>query len=237
MADEMLYSRQDTLNLNPPDNVCIIGVGGVGSWVGMFLPMVGTRSITLVDDDEIEMHNLNRTPFKKKHIGMAKVAAMLDLIGERRSTIVTIHPQKWEDLESETKDNINLRCDCIIDCRDSAEDIGIKCPITGGYDGYRITLHKNPSNKFIHGNRDLIRYRTVPSYLVPPVLIAATIVNMICCELYHSINPEIDGERTASIDVRNLFGGFLEQNAYENKKLLDSVTTPCDVVKKGRKKK
>jgi hypothetical protein len=226
-----LYNRQESLDLTPPGEVCIIGVGGVGSWVGMFLPMVGTHKIYLIDDDEIEAHNLNRTPFKTSHIGMSKVAAMYDLITERRKVDVEIFPQKWEDLSEVDKAKIQNTCDCIIDCRDSAEDIGIKCPITGGYDGYRITLHKNPSDKFVHGDREVIRYRTIPSYLVPPVIIAATIVNFVCCEAYQSTNPSIDGERTASIDMRNLLGAFIDHNAYENQKLLDSFQTPCEIAK------
>ena len=229
--DSGLYNRQESLYLTPPGEVCVIGVGGVGSWVAMFLPMVGTYRIILVDDDEIEAHNLNRTPFKKSHIGMSKVAAMYDIISERRNVTIETYPQRWENLSDSDRTQINNECDCIIDCRDSAEDIGIKCPITGGYDGFRITLHKDPTDKFVHGDREVIRYRTIPSYLVPPVIIAATIVNFVCCEAYHSKNPSIDGERTASIDMRNLLGAFIDHNAYENQQLLDSFSTPCELAR------
>ena len=227
--EDSLYSRQNSLEIYPPGRVCVIGVGGVGSWVALFAAQMGAEHLILIDDDVVELSNLNRTPFKNQHIGMSKVSAMMDLIMERRGTDVEIYPQRFEDLSEKHKADIRADSEYILDCRDSADDIGINCNITGGYDGYHITLHKNPGRKLVMGNRQLIRYRTIPSYLVPPVLIAATIVNYICCEQYHTDDKALIAEKTAHIDVKNLFYNLWKQGMREDQDFLDAFKTPCEV--------
>jgi hypothetical protein len=169
-----LYNRQSTLNLNIPTTAAVIGVGGVGSWVALDLAMVGVRELYLYDFDIIEDSNLNRTPFKTTQIGMTKVAAMVELIKERRANC-TVFPfvRKIENIRE-----LEGRTTTVVDTRDTAPMAGTIA--TGGYDGDRITMHFNPNPEHIWGDDTPVRYTITPSYIVPPQLIANLIVAYIC---------------------------------------------------------
>ena len=41
-------------------SVCVVGVGGVGSWVAEALVRSGVGAITLIDHDDISLTNINR---------------------------------------------------------------------------------------------------------------------------------------------------------------------------------
>jgi hypothetical protein len=75
----------------------------------------------------------------------------------------------------------------VFDCRDAISPLPDTIPrskqiITGGYDGFNATIHLFPNLDNIFGDED-VRYRITPSYLVPPVFIAATMINYMCVEL------------------------------------------------------
>ncbi len=76
----MIYQRQDTLNLITQVNTTIIGCGGGGTWLGLFLAMAGIPELHLFDHDRIEIHNLNRLPYPEDKIGEYKVDALKELI-------------------------------------------------------------------------------------------------------------------------------------------------------------
>lgn len=54
-----LYGEQGLHKLSHA-NVCVIGIGGVGSWVVEALARSGVNSITLIDLDDIALSNVNR---------------------------------------------------------------------------------------------------------------------------------------------------------------------------------
>lgn len=61
--------------------VCVIGIGGVGSWAAEALARSGVGSITLVDLDEVCLSNVNRQlPSLTETIGQTKVQVMKDRI-------------------------------------------------------------------------------------------------------------------------------------------------------------
>ena len=97
-----------------------------------------------------------------------------------------------------------------IDCRDETDDIGnhipYNTPFTGGYDGHRVTLHKNPSLDSVFGDAEApVRYTVTPSYVVPPVLIAVLTVNNVCNERFHAADEEsAKKERIGYFDMRNI---------------------------------
>jgi len=196
-----LYNRQKDLNLKIPEKVSVIGLGGVGSWVALNLALVGVRSLILVDNDIVEEHNLNRTPFKIKHIGKPKVYGIAELIAERRpETKVIPIAKKWEELNEFEMKEINETT--IVDCRDTSTPF-INSPIIGGYDGYKITIHINPQNKTVWGE-ERVTYTITPSYVVPPQLIANLIT------LYLTSDIKIEKEIIKTFDVRNLFRKVME---------------------------
>lgn len=181
---EGIYNRQSTLDVRPPQSVAIVGVGGVGSHVGLLLASVGTNSLVLIDDDDLEESNLNRTSFKYTQVGMKKVSALAELIFERRPECnVDIYPMKYEDLDDNVKSTICANY-IVIDCRDATGiiDDRWRMPITGGYDGLKGSIHVNPDYDSIFGSDENVRYRVTPSYIIPPMLIALAIVNFLCVE-------------------------------------------------------
>lgn len=175
----MIYERQKELNLKIPKYVAILGVGGVGSWVSLFLALVGVKKLLLVDPDVIEDSNLNRTPFRMDQVGEAKVMAAAELIYERRQDVEVLPVVSRENdfVLNELK-----KVDVIVDCRDGEiffdnPEIQDKVIAKLGYDGVSITIVPHPKRP--SWGEDIVRYTIIPSYLVPPVVLAATVVDMI----------------------------------------------------------
>lgn len=207
-VDKEIYSRSNEIGLKIPDSVCVIGVGGVGGWVSFLFPLMGINNIILIDPDVLEETNLNRLPYKYEHIGEYKVHAMEELIRERRMCNISAYPMKWEDIPQDVRNSIvdlkGERSSIIIDCRDSFTPLeGVKKTyVTGGYDGSNITIHTFPNFENVWGE-DEVRYRTTPSYLIPPLTIASMIINFICYEMHY--NENVRREEAITFDVRNFY--------------------------------
>jgi len=177
--NKTLYSRQKTLKLDIPDNIAVIGIGGVGSWVAVDFALSGVNNITVVDNDIVELSNLNRTPFTLMDNGRPKVIAVMEHILERRNCNITPIQDRVENLETSLFDN----CKYIFDCRDVStslhKDLQKKVVITGGYNGTNVTIHINPSGNAVWGEGN--GYSIIPSWLVPPKIISTIIVTYIMC--------------------------------------------------------
>ncbi|OCG19850.1 MULTISPECIES: tRNA cyclic N6-threonylcarbamoyladenosine(37) synthase TcdA [unclassified Gilliamella] len=107
-------------------HICVIGIGGVGSWVAESLARSGIGQITLIDMDDICVTNTNRQIHAlKSNIGKAKTSVMAE-------RILQINP---ECTVNEVDDFINAnnvsqylgskqdpRYDYIIDAIDSVRD-------------------------------------------------------------------------------------------------------------------
>ena len=102
-------------------HVCIIGIGGVGTWVAEALARSGVGHLTLVDLDEICVTNINRQLHSTFHtVGQSKVHAM----AQRLSTLnpaPSIYPME-KFFTSMTADIIlSTKFDCVIDAIDSGK--------------------------------------------------------------------------------------------------------------------
>ena len=62
--------------------VCILGLGGLGSNVAILLARAGIGYLKLIDFDVVEASNLNRQQYRISHIGMKKTEAMKTIIKE-----------------------------------------------------------------------------------------------------------------------------------------------------------
>lgn len=184
---ENIYSREDKLseitykgnnyyrNLIP--DVTVIGLGGIGSWIALDMAMTGSYHIILVDPDNIELHNLNRTPFKEIQVGMNKARAMYELIIERRSPHIEIYDKFYQSLPRDVKKRINASY--IIDCRDSLEQLPYesKDVIYLRYDGISMTvMDELPDPAFTDRTNG---YTITPSILMPPQLLSAIATQII----------------------------------------------------------
>ena len=201
-----LYERQDTLDLNPPTTVTVVGLGGVGIWVALNLALSGVKELFLVDFDNLEEHNLNRTPYKSSQIGSPKVIAAQDLINERRiDTLITPILSRIEEIPEPFIEQI--KNSVVIDCKDNSNALPyeLKSKIIGGYDGMKMSLHINPSEDTVWGDTPT-RYETVPSWLCPPQLIANFITYALCT----GDLPE--DERVINTSMKQIFNNVIEVN-------------------------
>ena len=100
-------------------NVCVVGIGGVGSWVAEALARSGIGAMTLIDMDDICMTNTNRQIHTQAHtVGELKVEAMTARIkGINPECLVTA------TMDFITKDNleqhITRKYSFVVDCIDS----------------------------------------------------------------------------------------------------------------------
>ena len=60
--------------------ITVIGVGAIGSRVGMALVELGLTNLAFIDFDTVEPHNLANQAFMDAHIGISKTTAMEDLV-------------------------------------------------------------------------------------------------------------------------------------------------------------
>lgn len=77
--DTTKFHRQ--LGLVNPDalygmKVAIVGVGAIGSMVGITLAKMGVGTLSLYDMDSVEVHNLPNQFYRTQDIGQSKVAAL-----------------------------------------------------------------------------------------------------------------------------------------------------------------
>lgn len=86
------YSRQEAMDASlsvfrkTQLNV-IIGCGGVGFWLGLFLAMNGHKHFILMDKQKIEPSNLNRLPVPQTWIGINKAIALKRLMRTLRPDV------------------------------------------------------------------------------------------------------------------------------------------------------
>lgn len=196
-----LYERQNDMDITAPNTVTVIGVGGIGSWTALDLALAGVEKLYVVDFDEIEEHNLNRTPFKTSQIGMQKTAAVAELIQERRIDAEVIPVNKRiEDTAGVVRED--MEDSVVIDCRDHAsplpDGISESVLLTAGYDGFEYTMHVKPDYEAIFGDAET-EYETVPSFIAPPQVISGMITAMV-----FSPDISLDSENVRSGDLRTL---------------------------------
>ena len=75
-----LYGKQAYQKINS-SHICIIGIGGVGSWAAESLARSGISKLTLIDLDHIAESNINRQIHAlSSTLGQSKISAMQDRI-------------------------------------------------------------------------------------------------------------------------------------------------------------
>ncbi len=100
----------------------VIGVGGIGSWVVSLLAQMGIKNFTLIDDDLVKLHNLNRSLFTKQDIGSLKTLAIDRMLSTRKKGYYAV-TSIAEKLHSSTrlisllKDNLHPQT-VLINCAD-----------------------------------------------------------------------------------------------------------------------
>lgn len=113
-----LIIGNDSFNKIKSSNICVLGLGGVGSYVVEALVRSGLYNITIVDFDKIDITNLNRQLMTNlNNIGFLKTDVIAERIKSINKDVNVVKIDKFID-----SDNINLlfnnKYDYIIDCCD-----------------------------------------------------------------------------------------------------------------------
>ncbi len=128
MNDEQLlrYSRQILLPDVDVDgqekllqaSVLIIGLGGLGSPVAMYLAAAGVGELILVDDDAVELSNLQRQIIHTtESLGQSKVSSAACAIKKLNPDIKTIAINRRLQAEELTQQIATV--DAVVDCSDN----------------------------------------------------------------------------------------------------------------------
>ena len=128
LTDEQLlrYSRQIMLpdvEINGQEtwlnsSVLVLGLGGLGSPVAMYLAAAGVGELVLVDDDEVELSNLQRQiAHHTKRIGQPKVDSA-------RNTVAALNPDVkvrtiYSRLSESELTSLVSTVDLVVDCTDN----------------------------------------------------------------------------------------------------------------------
>lgn len=96
----------------------VIGAGGLGSPVALFLAAAGVGRITLVDDDEVDLTNLQRQiAHTAARVGQAKVASAASAMSEINPTIrIDTHLRRADEALLE---ELVPQADVVVDCSDN----------------------------------------------------------------------------------------------------------------------
>lgn len=70
------FSDLDWANKVKDLNILIVGAGGIGSWTTLLLSRAGFKSITVIDDDSVEIVNLGGQFYSMEDVGTPKVFAL-----------------------------------------------------------------------------------------------------------------------------------------------------------------
>lgn len=73
----------------------IVGAGAVGSFTALSLAKTGFNNITVYDDDEVSIENMNSQFYRFKDIGSTKTKALQDLVMEFTQTKIKSVFGKW----------------------------------------------------------------------------------------------------------------------------------------------
>jgi tRNA A37 threonylcarbamoyladenosine dehydratase len=141
---QKLYGQHGYQNIIN-SHICIIGVGGVGSWVAESLARSHVNEITLIDLDHVAESNINRQVHALTNtLGQSKISAMADRIISINSECAVHKIDEHlsiENIPSLISSDFNYVVDCIDNFRIKAELIAyckrhkIKLITTGGAGG------------------------------------------------------------------------------------------------------
>jgi len=187
----IMYTRQEKLDITPPNGVTVIGCGGVGAWVAIDLAMSGVRKLTLFDHDKLEIHNLNRLPFSALNVGKPKTEVLQKYIAEIRPETDVKCYGKFTLVSAALCDNIVVDCTDVLAVQAEIYEMcqkGDRDYYRVGYDGHHLTIidgrsEAAPTPKKVWSTDDShTGYTIVPSWLVPPQIAAAALTHMLCCD-------------------------------------------------------
>lgn len=211
-----LYIRQDLVSLGIPDEASIVGVGGTGTWSGLWLAMVGVKKIHLFDDDILANHNRSRLPYPPEWVHKKKTTCLKRLIRwVRPDTHVyeyggiynVSHLPLLSGIVFDCNDDINIQKLIEKYCKDNKlRYIGVGC------NADHITVKENISKIWTVGDGQ-DRYQVTPMFIVPPVIASM-------CALWNVAKNKKD------ISVMNTVS-YMFTDAHKKDKAIKGICSRC----------
>ena len=100
-SEDKLRSRFSSITwaspllMNTP--ILVVGAGGIGSWTALFLARVGYNSITVMDDDIVQKHNIGGQFHPINNVGSSKVASLYNEVQRMANKLLTTQQLKFTD--------------------------------------------------------------------------------------------------------------------------------------------
>ncbi len=117
MLPQIDIAGQEKLN---EAHAVIVGLGGLGSPVAMYLATSGIRKLTLIDDDQVDVSNLQRQVIHNENsIGKKKVTSAKESIEALNSDCI-VNIIDWRLNEQEFEDRL-AEVNVLVDCCDNFE--------------------------------------------------------------------------------------------------------------------
>jgi len=101
MSQRFLRNK-DLINQDTLTDICIVGAGGIGSFVIQAFTIMGWDDIIVWDDDTVAEHNLSSTAYPANMVGRSKIDAagtLHSLYSDNKQTI-TGYQRKWLPFEN-----------------------------------------------------------------------------------------------------------------------------------------
>ncbi|MEO0368782.1 MAG: tRNA cyclic N6-threonylcarbamoyladenosine(37) synthase TcdA, partial [Pseudomonadota bacterium] len=115
---ERLYGKQQ-MSLLASSHICIVGIGGVGSWVAEGLVRSAIGSITLVDLDDICVTNTNRQIHAlNSTVGQSKIDVMAARLKEINPNCTVVSVLDFVTAKNVTE-HLSTTYDYVVDATDS----------------------------------------------------------------------------------------------------------------------
>ena len=203
-------------------DMVVLGAGGIGSnLITMLCKIASVSRIVVIDDDQVEPHNLNRTAYRICDIGKYKVSAISNICANINPTvdIVPVIGRVGDGnagdvaLSSEFTDRV-----VVFDCRDDAYNDYGKIDlllsrfvyfVRVAYDGDSITLDSDPENNPVWTNTNS-GYTQNVSHSIPSVYTSLIAIQAACSKIM------TDYKLTVTINSRKLLlytqiGGIVDK--------------------------
>jgi len=114
-----LYGEQGLVQFSN-SHVCVIGVGGVGSWACEALARSGIGQITMIDMDIVAESNINRQlPALSSTLGRDKTAVLAERVNEINPACDVHIIDDFVNIEN-VSELLNGNLDFVVDCIDSS---------------------------------------------------------------------------------------------------------------------
>ena len=187
----VLYKRQEALNIKCPQRAIIVGVGGAGSWAALFLGMAGVPHIALVDPDVVEPHNLNRLPLPASSVGMGKALSLALLLREARPGIDVLPVPTTVEAAVERGLLRGWEDAAVVDARDRGDALPppLKADVEIRYDGHHYTITWQPWASF-DAQPEQQGY-IVPSWVGTAAFVGLTAAVLLCVPEARPASPGV----------------------------------------------